>query len=283
MIIFSLIFFTTFPLVIGYSTLITLSGFTFGFIKGFIISYFAALTGAITVFLLSRRWFKKSVRKLLNKSNSMSAIVKALLFFIRLAPYPYNVLNTLLSATHISLSTFAGATALSLFKLIIHVWIDDNIENDNIEDDNINNNQDKGIFNNKNINQDYYQDYHPGEDDENDPATLIKTILMMCGIIIGNNRKIDNNINNNHIGINIDIYNINNNNDNNIVFNGIRYRRNSTYDENEPLIDNNNNNNSNCKEEINIENFKVQKQFINNYNNINSINEEKEEEEEGFH
>jgi len=46
-----------------------------------------------------------------------------LLFLIRLAPYPYNVFNTLLSATHLSLKTFVGATALSLFKLMIHVWI----------------------------------------------------------------------------------------------------------------------------------------------------------------
>ncbi|CAG8717564.1 6956_t:CDS:1, partial [Dentiscutata heterogama] len=38
-------------------------------------------------------------------------------------PYPYNILNMLLSATHLSLPTFTAATALSLFKLMIHVWI----------------------------------------------------------------------------------------------------------------------------------------------------------------
>src|SRR5581483_6988134 len=46
-----------------------------------------------------------------------------MLLLIRLAPYPYNVLNTLLSATHLSLKTFVGATSLSLFKLMFHVWI----------------------------------------------------------------------------------------------------------------------------------------------------------------
>jgi hypothetical protein len=46
-----------------------------------------------------------------------------LLFLMRLAPYPYNLFNTLLSATHISLRTFACATALSLLKLLIHVYI----------------------------------------------------------------------------------------------------------------------------------------------------------------
>jgi hypothetical protein len=42
---------------------------------------------------------------------------------IRLAPYPFNVMNALLSATHIPLSTFALATALSLTKLALHVYI----------------------------------------------------------------------------------------------------------------------------------------------------------------
>ncbi|GBC00124.1 hypothetical protein RclHR1_03750023 [Rhizophagus clarus] len=129
-IFFLMIFLTTFPLVIGYSTLVTLSGFIFGFGIGFLISYIAALTGAITVFYLSRKWFIKYVGSVLRKNKSMNAIVKAvekkgfkLLFLIRLAPYPYNVLNTLLSATHLSLRTFIEATALSLFKLMIHVWI----------------------------------------------------------------------------------------------------------------------------------------------------------------
>ncbi|CAG8572334.1 9825_t:CDS:2 [Funneliformis mosseae] len=130
MIFYLMIFLTTFPLVIGYSTLITLSGFTFGFRVGFFISYMAALTGAITVFYLSRKWFRKSVRRMLHKNKSLNAVITAvekkgfkLLFLIRLAPYPYNVLNTLLSATHLSFKTFVGATALSLFKLMIHVWI----------------------------------------------------------------------------------------------------------------------------------------------------------------
>ncbi|CAG8525644.1 6028_t:CDS:2 [Paraglomus occultum] len=130
MILYALIYITTFPLVIGYSTLITLSGFTFGIFRGFIISYFAALSGGVTVFAISRKWGNASVRKLLRKNKHMRGIVRAiekkgfkLLFLIRLAPYPYNVFNTLLSATNIPLHTFACATALSLSKLVIHVYI----------------------------------------------------------------------------------------------------------------------------------------------------------------
>ncbi|KAG0086010.1 hypothetical protein BGZ93_000343 [Podila epicladia] len=39
------------------------------------------------------------------------------------APYPYNVLNLTLSLTHIPIATFAAATALSLLKLSLHVYI----------------------------------------------------------------------------------------------------------------------------------------------------------------
>lgn len=45
--IFCLIFISAFPPMIGYGTFLTLSGFTFGFLKGFIIAYVGALSGAI--------------------------------------------------------------------------------------------------------------------------------------------------------------------------------------------------------------------------------------------
>lgn len=44
-----------------------------------------------------------------------------LLFLIRLAPYPYNVMNCLLAASPtLTLRTYTVCTALSLFKVIIH-------------------------------------------------------------------------------------------------------------------------------------------------------------------
>lgn len=54
-------------------------------------------------------------------NRSTVASVMQLLFVIRLAPYPYNLMNALLATTRISLQQFAGATALSLGKLITHV------------------------------------------------------------------------------------------------------------------------------------------------------------------
>lgn len=47
-----------------------------------------------------------------------------LLFLIRLAPYPYNLLNVILaSCPSLSFQSFTLCTALSLCKLLLHTWI----------------------------------------------------------------------------------------------------------------------------------------------------------------
>jgi uncharacterized membrane protein YdjX (TVP38/TMEM64 family) len=113
-----------FPL---YSTLIILSGYTYGPWTGALISYFAALTGAVFVFILSRSLLRNSIARWLNSYPSIKRVVRAiekrpkLLFLIRLAPYPYNVMNCLLAASpSLTLHTYTVCTALSLFKVIIH-------------------------------------------------------------------------------------------------------------------------------------------------------------------
>lgn len=110
-----------------YSTLIILSGYTFGAFTGAIISYFAALTGALTVFMISRTLLRDSISRWLASTISIKRVVRAiekrpkLLFLIRLAPYPYNVMNCLLAASPtLTLRTYTICTALSLFKVIIH-------------------------------------------------------------------------------------------------------------------------------------------------------------------
>ena len=47
-----------------------------------------------------------------------------LLLLIRIAPYPYNLLNVILaSSPALTLRTYTGCTALSLCKLVLHTWI----------------------------------------------------------------------------------------------------------------------------------------------------------------
>ncbi|KIM45977.1 hypothetical protein M413DRAFT_52281, partial [Hebeloma cylindrosporum] len=129
-VLFFLIFLTTIPPIPLYSTLIVLSGYTFGPWTGAIISYFAALSGALVVFIVSRSLLRESIERWLTACPSIKRVVRAiekrpkLLFLIRLAPYPYNVMNCLLAAAPtLTLHTYTICTALSLFKVIIHTSI----------------------------------------------------------------------------------------------------------------------------------------------------------------
>ncbi|CEH18353.1 Predicted membrane protein [Ceraceosorus bombacis] len=131
-----LIFLTTFPPLPLYSTLIVISGFSFGLVQGFVISYIAALAGAITVFLLSRTFLKTWMVGLLNKSGGLRKVVRAiekqpkLLFLVRLAPYPYNLMNTLLaSSPTLTLKTYTLCTAVALPKLLVHTGLGTTIKN----------------------------------------------------------------------------------------------------------------------------------------------------------
>jgi uncharacterized membrane protein YdjX (TVP38/TMEM64 family) len=113
-----------------YSTLIILSGYTFGTLHGAVISYLAALSGAVVVFLLSRHLFKDSITRWLTSIKSIKRVVRAierrpqLLFLIRLAPYPYNVMNCLLAASPtLTFRTYFLCTALSLVKVAVHTSV----------------------------------------------------------------------------------------------------------------------------------------------------------------
>ncbi|KAI0700559.1 hypothetical protein BC835DRAFT_1257546, partial [Cytidiella melzeri] len=132
--IFILIFITTFPPLPLYSTFIILSGYTFGAWTGAVISYAASLVGALVVFGLSRTFFRGCISRWLSCTPTIKRVVHAiekrpkLLFLIRLAPYPYNVMNCLLAASPtLTLRTYTCCTAISLFKLIIHTSIGSSI------------------------------------------------------------------------------------------------------------------------------------------------------------
>lgn len=126
-VIFMCIFITTFPPLPLYSTFIVLSGYTFGARDGFIISYTASLVGAVVVYGVSFRFMREYLSSTVCRNAWMKRILRSierkprLLFLIRLAPYPYNLLNALLAASpSLTFRTYCTCTALSLFKLIIH-------------------------------------------------------------------------------------------------------------------------------------------------------------------
>ena len=72
-------------------------------------------------------FLRESISRWLSCTITIKRVVRAiekrpkLLFLIRLAPYPYNVMNCLLAAsTTLTLKTYTICTALSLVKVIIH-------------------------------------------------------------------------------------------------------------------------------------------------------------------
>jgi len=94
------------------------------------ISYFASLAGAIVVFAVSRRYFGTSLVTVLAHTPTFARAVRAvsknpkLLFLVRLAPYPYNVMNVLLAACpSLTMRRYVGCTGLSLLKTVIHTSI----------------------------------------------------------------------------------------------------------------------------------------------------------------
>ncbi|WFD31916.1 hypothetical protein MSPP1_002958 [Malassezia sp. CBS 17886] len=130
-----MIFVTTFPPFPLYSTLVVLSGFAFGMWQGFLVSYVAALSGALAVFVLSRTLLRTWMVRLLRQSGGLQRVVRAiekrprLLFLVRLAPYPYNLLNTLLASSSVlTLRTYMTCTALALVKLLVHAGLGASIQ-----------------------------------------------------------------------------------------------------------------------------------------------------------
>ena len=121
-----------------YSTLQILSGYTFGAWTGGVVSYFSALAGAIFVFWVSRAIpsLRCAITSCMSRSRGLQRVVKAiskrpsLLFLVRLAPYPYNVLNALLAGCPgLTFQTYTYCTALSLLKVLIHTSVGAGIKN----------------------------------------------------------------------------------------------------------------------------------------------------------
>lgn len=125
-----LIFIASFPPVPGYGTLSVLCGFIYGFPTGFVPPFIGGVLGSSVCFLLSRRYGRNYTRKLLKHYTYISAALKVieikglkLILLIRLAPYPWTIMNFVLGATRISYFKYIVATALSLIKILFHVYI----------------------------------------------------------------------------------------------------------------------------------------------------------------
>ncbi|KAK4174961.1 hypothetical protein QBC36DRAFT_31819 [Triangularia setosa] len=129
--IFFLTCLTGFPPVIGYSTCVTITGFVYGFPHGWPIAACATVFGSTAAFVTSRGVLKGYVHNLVGKDKRFVALGQVLkkdgvvvLAMIRLCPLPYSLSNGFLATVgSISPLTFAGATALTTPKLLVHIFI----------------------------------------------------------------------------------------------------------------------------------------------------------------
>ncbi|KAH9454731.1 hypothetical protein MJO28_007741 [Puccinia striiformis f. sp. tritici] len=131
---FYLIFFLTlasFPPVIGYGTLTTLCGFTYGWFWGWILASVGSLCGSAISFLILRKNLPR-FQHWLSKQPRFAALRQAvavkglpLICLIRLCPFPFTYSNLFFASLTSScgLQDFMIATLATTPKLLLHVFI----------------------------------------------------------------------------------------------------------------------------------------------------------------
>jgi len=121
-------FFTAIPPVPGYGMIAILCGVIYGWM-GVVPFYIGAILGATATFVVFRWLASGYARRLQQEHVRVAAVVRAvsrrgfkLLFFIRLAPYPFSLMNAILASSHeISFVAYFFATALTIPKLALNI------------------------------------------------------------------------------------------------------------------------------------------------------------------
>jgi uncharacterized membrane protein YdjX (TVP38/TMEM64 family) len=127
-------FISCFPPIPGYGPLTALSGAIFGW-WGLIPSFIGAFLGAVACFWTFRTFGFNYAQRLVEANPKLAAIVHAvenegfrLFFFMRLAPYPYNLMNSLFGASRVTFVQFSLATLLTLPKLSLDIAVGANLD-----------------------------------------------------------------------------------------------------------------------------------------------------------
>ncbi|UKZ77148.1 hypothetical protein TrVFT333_004867 [Trichoderma virens FT-333] len=131
LIAFMLIFVTSVPPIVGYSTANTIAGFVYGFPMGWPIAASACIIGSLTAFMACRTVLSGHVNKLIGNDHRFVALGQVLrrdgilyLTGIRFCPLPFSLSNGFLATIpSISPLSFVISTALSTPKLLIHIFI----------------------------------------------------------------------------------------------------------------------------------------------------------------
>ncbi|PNP42756.1 hypothetical protein TGAMA5MH_05498 [Trichoderma gamsii] len=131
LIAFMLIFVTSVPPIVGYSTANTIAGFVYGFPLGWPIAASACVVGSLAAFMACRTVLSGQVNRMIGTDHRFVALGQVLrrdgilyLTGIRFCPLPFSLSNGFLATIpSISPLAFVISTALSTPKLLIHVFI----------------------------------------------------------------------------------------------------------------------------------------------------------------
>ncbi|CAN9106010.1 unnamed protein product [Alternaria alternata] len=136
LILWVLIFVVSFPPLIGYSSLLTIAGFVYGFPNGWFIAATATVAGSTASFLLSRTLLKNMVHRLIANDTRFAALSLTLkhdglklLIMYRLCPLPYSISNGAVATfPTVHWASYALATAIVSPKLMLHIFIGSQLE-----------------------------------------------------------------------------------------------------------------------------------------------------------
>ncbi|KAJ3102220.1 Tlg2-vesicle protein [Phlyctochytrium planicorne] len=129
-------FVASFPPMFGFGSLQLLAGFIYG-MAGFIPIYLGGFLGGIACFAISRRYLTTRYRAVLTEKYPKFVIIEEaiqegglkLVILLRIAPYPYAIMNGVLSTTSIPFHRFAIATSICMFKALIQVYLGTTLQN----------------------------------------------------------------------------------------------------------------------------------------------------------
>ncbi|KAK7408959.1 Tlg2-vesicle protein [Neonectria punicea] len=130
-IIFFMIFATSFPPIVGYSSAATISGFVYGFPWGWPVVSAGCTLGALGAFMASRTILSSYVDRMVGKDHRFVALGQVLrqegiwyLTAIRFCPLPFSLSNGFLATIpSVTPLAFTLSTAFSSPKLLVHVFI----------------------------------------------------------------------------------------------------------------------------------------------------------------
>ncbi|KAL4913358.1 hypothetical protein BDW62DRAFT_165929 [Aspergillus aurantiobrunneus] len=125
------VFFVSFPPLVGWSTLGTVSGYIFGVWKGWLLYASATVIGSTCSFIASRTVLSKLVHRLVERDKRFAALALTLkydglklLCMIRLCPLPYSICNGGISTFPTVQPLMYGlATAIISPKLLVPAFI----------------------------------------------------------------------------------------------------------------------------------------------------------------